>query len=145
MFRTVMKVELRPVRLAVAALVALSLLVTTPISRPVVINATPVASTGSWTVYHRDNGHTGNDPTLPTVNSVASGWTSATLDGEVYAEPLIYSGRVYPVTLNNTVYAIDQASGATIWSKHVGAPQGSGWVCGNVAPQGILGTPVIDV
>jgi polyvinyl alcohol dehydrogenase (cytochrome) len=110
----------------------------------VVINATPAASTGSWTIYHHDDAHTGYDPTQPNVSSVSTGWTSGTLDGQVYAEPLIYGGRVYSATLNNTVYAIDQATGATIWSMHLGTPQASGWVCGNVSLMGILGTPVID-
>jgi hypothetical protein len=31
-----------------------------------------------------------------------------------------------------------------VWSKNVGVPVPAGWLCGNVAPQGILGTPVID-
>ncbi|MHB8614422.1 MAG: hypothetical protein ACYDAL_18690 [Candidatus Dormibacteraceae bacterium] len=53
-------------------------------------------------------------------------------------------GLVYAATLNNTVYALDQATGLLAWSTHVGAPQTGGWVCGNVSPTGILGTPVID-
>ena len=104
-----------------------------------------VASTGAWTTYHRDNGHTGNDPTLPAMSSVSTGWTSGAMDGELYAEPLIYNGVVYAATLNNTVYAFRQSDGGALWSKHVGAPQTSGWVCGNINPTGILGTPVVDV
>jgi hypothetical protein len=72
------------------------------------------------------------------------GWTNTTLDGQIYGEPLIFNGVVFAATLNNTVYALNQATGLTIWSSHLGAPQASGWVCGNVAPMGILGTPVID-
>jgi hypothetical protein len=72
------------------------------------------------------------------------GWTETNLDGEVYAEPLIYNGLVFTATLNNTVYAIDQTTGLIVWSNHLGPPQASGWVCGNVALMGILGTPVID-
>jgi outer membrane protein assembly factor BamB len=102
---------------------------------------------GSWTTYHHDNAHSGYDPSAPAIGSVnpTPGWTEKTLDGEVYAEPLIYNGLVYAVTLNNTVYALDQASGAIMWSNHIGAPVSSGWQCGNVSPMGILGTPVIDV
>ena len=102
------------------------------------------ASAGSWTEYHRDDGHTGNDPTLPQVTSVSSGWVSGALDGSVYAEPLIYNGLVYAATLNNSVYALDQFTGAVVWQRPLEAPVTSGWVCGNVSPQGILGTPVID-
>ena len=102
------------------------------------------AAGGAWTVYHHDDGHTGYDPTLPPVTGVTSGWVSPTLDGEVYAEPLIFNGVVYAATLNDTVYAINQSTGAIAWSKHLGTPQTSGWQCGNISPTGILGTPVID-
>src|SRR2546423_7208211 len=102
------------------------------------------AVSGSWTTYHRDHAHTGNDSSLPLVNAVTTGWTSTTLDGQIYAEPLISNGVVYAATLNDTVYALDQSTGAVIWSKHVGTPQTTGWGCGNVSPTGILGTPVID-
>ncbi|HEY8816884.1 MAG TPA: PQQ-binding-like beta-propeller repeat protein [Candidatus Dormibacteraeota bacterium] len=104
----------------------------------------PIASNGDWPSYHRDNAHTGYDPTLPAVVSVSTGWTSANLDGQVYASPVVFGGIVYTATLNNTVYALNQADGSTLWSKHLGTPQGAGWRCGNVTPTGILGTPVID-
>jgi outer membrane protein assembly factor BamB len=126
---------------------ALGALLLLPANAPVAPKApNPVlaAASGAWTVYHHDNGHSANDPSLGTVSSVSTGWTSATLDDEVYAEPLIYNGLVYTATLNNTVYAIDQATGLTAWTQNLGTPQGGGWVCGNVAPMGILGTPVID-
>jgi outer membrane protein assembly factor BamB len=101
---------------------------------------------GSWTTYHHDNAHSGYDPSAPAIGSVnpTPGWTENTLDGEVYAEPLIYNGLVYAVTLNGTVYALDQASGAITWQKNLGAPVTGGWSCGNVPRAGILGTPVID-
>jgi outer membrane protein assembly factor BamB len=73
-----------------------------------------------------------------------TGWVSPTLTGEIFAEPLIFNGAVYAATLDNMVYALNQATGAVIWSNSVGAPQTSGWVCGNISPTGILGTPVID-
>jgi outer membrane protein assembly factor BamB len=125
-------------------LMALTIFLSPAKATPAPTQASVVASSGAWTVYHRDDGHTGSDPTLPSVSSVSTGWTSAALDGQIYAEPLIFNGLVYSATLNNTVYAIDQATGLTVWSNHLGTPQGSGWVCGNVSPMGILGTPVID-
>ncbi|HCO01877.1 MAG TPA: hypothetical protein DIT48_00675 [Actinobacteria bacterium] len=108
--------------------------------------AAVVSSSGAWTTYHHDNAHTGYDSTAPTASAVAAtpGWTETTLDGQVYAEPLVYNGNVYTATLNNTVYALNQTTGMTTWSNHLGAPQTTGWICGNVAPMGILGTPVID-
>jgi hypothetical protein len=57
---------------------------------------------------------------------------------------LIYGGLVYVATLNNTVYALNQSDGSIVWQNNLGAPETTGWGCGNVSPQGILGTPVID-
>jgi outer membrane protein assembly factor BamB len=113
---------------------------------------TPITPRGSWPVYHRDDAHTGSDPTLPGLTNVTQGWTSPAFDDEVYASPVVYGGIVYAVTLNNTVYALNQADGSLLpgWPKHLRAPEGrspgapGGPSCGNVVPQGILGTPVID-
>ncbi len=115
---------------------------TTPI--PATLDAVPAASSGAWTVYHHDNAHTGTDASLPQVTSVTTGWTSAVLDAEVYAEPLVYNGIVYTATLNNTVYALNQSTGTEVWHTHMETPVSTGWSCGNVSPQGILGTPVVD-
>ena len=102
------------------------------------------APNGAWTTYHHDNSHTGNDPSLAQVTSVSNGWNSAAVDQQVFASPLIYNGIVYTATLNNTVYALNQNNGTEVWHTNVGAPESGGWGCGNVAPQGILGTPVVD-
>ncbi len=106
---------------------------------------TPIVTKGSWPVYHHDDAHTGFDPAVPAVTRVTTGWVSAALDNDVYGEPLIYGGLVYAATLNNTVYALNQADGSVVWSTNLGAPKGNpNPICGNVAPEGILGTPVID-
>jgi len=111
---------------------------------------TPIVTKGSWPVYHRDDAHTGSDPSLPALTRVTAGWTSAAVDGQIYAEPLIFGGIVYVATLNNTVYALNQADGSLIWTNHLRAPEShspgttGGPQCGNVVPQGILGTPVVD-
>jgi hypothetical protein len=107
-------------------------------------SAAPIVTNGAWTVYHRDDGHTGNDSTLPAATGASTGWVSTALDGTVYAEPLVYQGIVYVATLNNTVYALNQSDGSVVWSNHIRAPETGGWSCGNVSPQGIIGTPVID-
>jgi hypothetical protein len=111
--------------------------------------AAPVAAAaptpnGAWTTYHHDGARTGFDSTAPPVSGAAAGWVSPVLDGQVYSEPLVYNGLVYVATLQNTVYALNQSTGAVVWSKNLGAPQTSGWQCGNVNPTGILGTGVID-
>ena len=108
------------------------------------LHTQPAASSGAWTAYHHDDAHTGSDGSLPNATGAIAGWVSPVMDQEVYAEPLVYDGIVYAATLNNTVYAFNQSSGHTIWSNHLGAPQAGGWVCGNVSPMGIMGTPVID-
>ena len=108
------------------------------------LHAQAAASSGAWTVYHRDDAHTGFDGSVPSATGAIAGWVSPVMDQEVYAEPLVYNGVVYAATLNNTVYAFSQASGQTVWSNHLGSPQAGGWVCGNVSPMGIFGTPVID-
>jgi outer membrane protein assembly factor BamB len=136
-------------KIRIALITALILMVLavacgTAIGPPPMSPLTPIASNGSWPSYHRDNAHTGNDPNLPTVVSVSTSWTSASLDGQVYASPVVFGGVVYTATLNDTVYALNQADGSVLWSRHLGTPQSSGWRCGNVTPTGILGTPVID-
>ncbi len=102
-----------------------------------------VTPNGAWTTYHHDDGHTGYDPSAPAITSVQAGWVSPVLDGEVYAEPLVYNGIVYAATLNDTLYALNQSDGTVLWSKNVGAPQTGGWSCSSLTP-GILSTPVID-
>ena len=136
---------MRPLSRALLVLMALSLVLVPAKAVPAArVHTALAASTGAWTVYHHDDAHTGNDSTLPAMSGASAGWTSAAMDGEVFAEPLIFNGVVYAATLNNTVYAFNQSSGAPVWSKNVGAPQTSGWGCGNINPTGILGTPVIE-
>jgi len=116
-----------------------------PVQTPTAKPAAVAASNGAWTVYHRDNARTGFDPTQPDATSATAGWVSPTLDGAVYASPLVFNGIVYAATLQGTVYAMNQTDGTVAWSRNVGTPAaiGSGQ-CGNVNPLGILSTPVID-
>jgi PQQ enzyme repeat len=98
-----------------------------------------------WPNYHQDLGHTGNDTAEPPLSAVASQWTSATLDANVYAQPLIVGHIVIVATENNTVYGLDDASGNIVWKTHLGAPVPSSLLpCGNINPVGITGTPVAD-
>jgi hypothetical protein len=102
------------------------------------------ASTGSWTEYHHDDAHTGYDSTVATATGAAAGWTSPTLNGQIYGEPLVYNGLVYVGTLQNIVYALHQSDGTIAWSQTLPAPETTGWSCGNINPTGILGTGIID-
>ena len=107
--------------------------------------ASGTSGTG-WTVYHGDALGTGASGQLTSVNTSAPAWTSPTLDGHVYGQPLYFNGRVYIATENDTVYALSASSGAVVWSNHLGAPVSSSRLpCGNIGPTvGITGTPVID-
>lgn len=112
-------------------------------------NAPPVTLASSpdrgWPTYHRDLARTGVDPTGPPVASPRLAWRSAALDGNLYAEPLVSGGRVVAATENDTIYALDAASGRELWHRHLGEPMlGSQLPCGNITPSGITGTPAID-
>ena len=103
--------------------------------------------TQSWTTYHGDNNRTGYVPTT-NFTSVSQAWTSPTLDGLVFAEPLVYGGEVFVATENNSVYALNAQTGGIVWHTNLGPgspTSGSQLPCGNIFPvTGITGTPVID-
>ena len=104
------------------------------------------ANAASWTVYHDSPQGTGVAGPVTAVRTGTRVWTSPALDGELYGEPLIFAGRVYVATENDTVYALSAATGAVAWSSHLGTPVPAGSLpCGDIAPTvGITGTPVID-
>src|SRR6266576_3626384 len=77
---------------------------------------------------------------------VYQGW-AATLDQKVYGQPLVFAGRVFAATENNTVHALDAHDGHRLWASHVGTPVTNivGQAgCGNIDPLGITSTAVID-
>jgi hypothetical protein len=100
----------------------------------------------SWPVYHHDGLGSGVDPTSTNLSPAAAVWTSASLDGQVYGEPLVVAGRVVVATENDTIYELAANTGAVLWSTHVGTAVPSGNLhCTDIAPLvGITGTPVID-
>src|SRR5581483_9818998 len=98
----------------------------------------------SWATYHGDLARAGAAATGPALGRARRLWRSA-VDGDVYAEPLVVGSRVVAATENNTVYALDAASGRRLWSNHLGSPVSrSALPCGNIDPTGITGTPVVD-
>ena len=71
--------------------------------------------------------------------------------GNVYAQPLFVDGGgtgtdlVIIATEENNIYALNAATGATVWTKNLGTPVPlSKKPCGNIDPFGVTGTPVID-
>jgi len=109
------------------------------------ISSRPVHAS-SWTVYHQDAAGHGVAAPVAAVDTATRAWTSPALDGEIYGEPLVWSGRVYVATENDTVYALSSATGAVLWSAHLGTPvPAESLPCGDITPTvGITGTPVID-
>jgi outer membrane protein assembly factor BamB len=57
-----------------------------------------------------------------TVDTAARAWTSPTLDGQLYGEPLVLGNRVYVATENDVVYALSAATGKIAWSASLGTP-----------------------
>jgi hypothetical protein len=71
--------------------------------------------------------------------------------GPVHAQPLYWDGAdggqdlLLVFTEQNEATAFDPISGARIWSRTLAPPAArSELPCGNIAPLGITGTPVID-
>jgi hypothetical protein len=71
--------------------------------------------------------------------------------GNIYAQPLFYQaqgtdhGIVIVATESNGVYALDGETGKTVWKVQLPASVPSSQLpCGNINPEGITGTPVID-
>ena len=87
-----------------------------------------------------------------TMTADAAFNTGAKFTGNVWASPLYLApasatgkGLFFIATTGNDVIAIDETSGATVWTKSIGTPaQANGVNCGNIHPLGILSTPVID-
>jgi outer membrane protein assembly factor BamB len=104
----------------------------------------PPAPGTDWTTYHHDNSRAGVAAGLAPLGTLSTAWT-ARLDGAVYGQPLVVGARVFAATENDTVYALDAATGRMVWSTHVGTPiRRSALPCGNIDPLGITSTMVYD-
>jgi len=76
----------------------------------------------------------------------------ASFQGNMYASPLYIEhgpggkGAFIAVSADNVVTALDESTGAALWTKTIGSSPGvKGQACGvGFDPVGILGTPVID-
>jgi outer membrane protein assembly factor BamB len=106
--------------------------------------AAPGAGTANWPTYHGDLARTGYSPTMPVASGPLRVTHRVTLDGAVYASPIVVGGRTYVATENDSLYALD-AAGTVRWRTHLGEPSpGTERDCGNIDPLGITGTPVYD-
>jgi outer membrane protein assembly factor BamB len=111
-------------------------------TRPV--EATPAEP--NWVTFQHDAKRSGETAGSYNPARLRQLWESEPLDGLVYAQVLVVADRAFVVTQNNTVYALDVASGHAAWTQHLGTPvPRSALQCGNVDPTGLLSTPVIDL
>jgi polyvinyl alcohol dehydrogenase (cytochrome) len=104
------------------------------------------AAVPAWTTYRHDEARSGIDPDSTSPVTPAQAWQTPALDGQVYAQPLVYGSYVYVATENDSVYKLDAATGAVVWSQHLATPESSlAAPCGDISPSiGITSTPVID-
>jgi polyvinyl alcohol dehydrogenase (cytochrome) len=105
------------------------------------------AAVPAWTTYDHDGQRSATDPDSGSPVAPAPAWAApAQLDGDVYGQPLVYGSRVYVATENDTIYALDAATGAVVWQRSLGTPVPAGDLpCGDISPTvGITSTPVID-
>ena len=75
-------------------------------------------------------------PQLLTGGSFGQLW-SATVSGQVYAQPLLANGTLLIATENNLLYGLDPASGALKWAHpaNLGIPWNAADIgCGDLAP-----------
>jgi outer membrane protein assembly factor BamB len=101
----------------------------------------------NWTTYHGNAEATGVHAAKTDISPSRPAWTSPTLDGQLFGEPLVADGRIVAATENDTVYVLAANTGKILWSTHLAtAVPSSDLPCGDISPEvGITGTPVIDL
>jgi polyvinyl alcohol dehydrogenase (cytochrome) len=71
----------------------------------------PPVTGGNWPTYHADLRRTGLEPSGAVWTTVKRQWESATLDGDIYAEPLVVGEQVIVATENDSLYSLDLSTG----------------------------------
>src|SRR5947209_4989832 len=100
---------------------------------PAPTTTTATALSGAWTTYHHDAARTGVADDQAPIGQVHKVWETPTLDGDVYAQPLVVGGHVIAATEGNSVYAFDAGNGAQAWRAQLGPPvKDSSLPCGNI-------------
>ncbi len=118
----------------------------------------------TWQYNNWRTGQNTSETTLTTTSVTENRFgkvCSASVDGQIYAQPLVLwnsstsKNVVYVVTQNDSIYAFDGTNCALIASNTTLIPSNEapaecdkigGGLCNTIAPSvGILGTPVIDI
>ncbi|HET9690834.1 MAG TPA: PQQ-binding-like beta-propeller repeat protein [Acidimicrobiales bacterium] len=108
------------------------------------VTGAPVTGDAPWPTYGGDGARTGLSRGAPPAGALRPAWT-AHVDGAVYGEPLVADGAVLVATEHDTVTALDAATGAVRWSRHLATPvDGASLPCGDIDPSGITSTPAVD-
>jgi outer membrane protein assembly factor BamB len=118
-----------------------------PSPSPVAAQPSAVAAQPSadWPTYQKDLLRSGVASGTYDAANTRQLWESEQVDGQVYAQPLVVQNRVIIATQNNSVYALEAATGRTAWMQHLGDPVPRSMLpCGNIDPTGITSTPVAD-
>jgi outer membrane protein assembly factor BamB len=106
-----------------------------------------VSTTGAgWPTDHGDDLRSGYSAAASAFKRFSPAF-GRTLDGAVYGSPKLAGTSVVVATENDTVYALDPATGATRWARHLRAAISDTSVlacAGNIRPTGITGTPAYD-
>ena len=130
---------------AASAAQGASLVTAPPAATRVAAQPAAAAAPTGWFTYHDDNQRTGLARTGAALGSVHPVWTSPALNGDVYAEPLVWRNLVIVATEGDSLYALASGSGRVVWATHVGTPVPQNRLpCGDIDPEGITSTPVID-
>ncbi|MDX6221634.1 MAG: hypothetical protein QOD91_688, partial [Frankiales bacterium] len=114
--------------------------------------AIPVGASADDTTASYDTLRTGWDPNESGLGPSAVSASdfgqlfSTTVNGQVYAQPLVVGGTLITATENDWIYGMNPATGAITWSRSVGNPwPASTTGCGDLVPNiGITSTPVYD-
>jgi hypothetical protein len=120
-------------------------------SPAVVTVSLTLAKPADWLMVDHDPGRSGNATDESTITSANVGslnlsW-SVGVDGPVTAQPLFVSGGgvqkdvLVVATGGNSVYALDAATGSTIWKRNFGSQPGN---CAIPGGFGVTGAPLID-
>jgi outer membrane protein assembly factor BamB len=106
------------------------------------VTASPTPA--DWATFMGDSARTGDGPSSPVAGTPRRTW-SVRVDGGVSAQPLVSGLSVIIATENDTLYSLEATTGAERWRNHLGDPVPlSRLQCGNIDPNGITSTPVID-